>query len=349
MADCRLALTVHQANTTVSPGGELTGEVVVTVDAAVTCNGLTVCPEWRTSGTGNPAGGEGEKLVLFTGQWEAGEHRYRFGLRAPLGPFTYDGTLVDIRWNVKARADVPWALDPKAEVPFTLAAGKNAGDVPYYFGPNYQPPDPKTLGVALSEHGRAVTKSPTPKWAQVLVGLVLVMAAVGMTAAVPVLGVCLGPVVAFFLIRRAMVKSKLGDPEVRISPNPAIAGDAIRVLARVVPKKAVKLGKLTAELMGQERVVRGSGKHARTHFHKLHVAQVPFQFGAREVQGGEPIMLDATLQLPPGAPLTFAAPSNCVEWSVKLQLELLGWPDWDKTFPLTVRPKAALLPATTFG
>ncbi len=144
MADCRLALSFNQHGTTVAPGGELTGEVVVHVDAAVACNGLTVFPEWRTSGSGNVAAGEGEKLVLFNGQWDAGEHRYRFGLRAPLGPFTYDGKLVDVRWTLKARADVPWAIDPKAEAPFTLAAGKNAGEVPYFFGPSYTPPDPKT-------------------------------------------------------------------------------------------------------------------------------------------------------------------------------------------------------------
>ena len=144
MADCRVALSLNQQGTTVSPGGELTGEVVVHVDAPVTCNGLTVVPEWRTSGAGNAATGEGEKVVLFTGQWDAGAHRYRFCVRAPLGPFTYDGKLVDVRWNVKTRADVPWAIDPKAEAPFTLSAGKNASDLPYYFGPSYQPPDPKT-------------------------------------------------------------------------------------------------------------------------------------------------------------------------------------------------------------
>ena len=178
---------------------------------------------------------------------------------------------------------------------------------------------------------------------------VLVLASAGIVVAVPFLGACLAPIIAFFVIRRAMVKSKLGDPEVKISPNPACSGDAIRILARVVPKKAVKLGTLSAELMGQEKVVSGSGKHARHYTHKIHVMQVPFGFGGREVQGGEPIMLDATLQLPPGAPLTFAAPSNTVEWTVKLQIELLGWPDWEKTYPLTVRPRAALLPATSFG
>lgn len=349
MADCRLALSFNQHGTTVAPGGELTGEVVVHVDAAVTCNGLTVFPEWRTSGSGNVATGEGEKLVLFNGQWDAGEHRYRFGLRAPLGPFTYDGKLVDVRWTLKARADVPWAIDPKAEAPFTLAAGKNAGDVPYFFGPSYTPPDPKTAGVALSEQGRAVEKKSLPTWAGVLIGLVLIMASAGIVVALPVMGLCLGPIIAFFVIRRAMVKSKLGEPEVKIFPNPAQQGEQVNVLARVVPKKAVKLGKLTAELRGQERVVSGSGKHARTHLHQIHLQQVPFELGLKEVEGGQPINLSVKLRLPPNAPLTFAAPSNSVEWTVKLQIELLGWPDWEKTFPLTVRPRAALLAATSFG
>lgn len=349
MADCTLTLNCGQRGATVAPGEELSGEVVVKVDASCKCDGLTLHPEWTTSGRGNPVSGQGEKLVLFTGQWEAGEYRYRFNVRAPLGPFTYDGELLNIHWALKARADVPWAIDPKAEAPFTLKAGSGASELPYYFGPTYTPPDPKTQGVALSEGGKAIEKKPMGLGLKIFLGVFLLLAGGGIIVAVPMMAACIAPFVAFFLIRTAMVKSKLGEPEVKVFPNPVPSGEGLTVIARVVPKKAVKLGKLSAELLGQERVVRGSGKHQTTHTHRLFFQEVLFTYPQREVQGGEPMELRAALTLPPNAPLTFAAASNVVMWQVTLKIELLGWPDWSKTFPVTVRPKASLLPPTSFA
>jgi len=344
MANCTLSFDFVKPPATLQPGDEIQGEVVVRVDAACKCDGLTLAAEWHTSGKGNKATGQAEGVKLFTGEWQPGEHRYRFNYKAPVGPLTYDGELLNIGWNLLARADVPWAIDPKAEAPFVLTAATAEG-TPYFFGPLYKPPDPTTWGVSETAGGGKLVKQPMGLGTKLVIGAFILLFGGGMIFALPALAILIAPFVLFFVIKNAMVKNKLGVPEVKVFPNPARATEEFSVLARLQPLKEVKLGKVYAELVGQERVVSGSGKHARTHLHPLHTYRHTFPVEQREVRAGEHVELRARLTLPPNAPLTFNAMSNAVEWNVKLSIELLGWPDWSKTLPLTVRPGAvAALP-----
>lgn len=96
MADCSLSFNFTKRPATVRPGEEFEGEVVVKVDAACRCDGLTVAAEWCISGKGNPATGSTEGQTLFKGEWQPGEHRYRFKCRAPVGPLSYSGELLQI-------------------------------------------------------------------------------------------------------------------------------------------------------------------------------------------------------------------------------------------------------------
>lgn len=351
MADCNVTIVFSKRGATVVPGEELQGEVVVKVDAPCRCDGLTLAAEWRTSGKGNPTTGQGEVKSLFTGQWEVGEHRYRFVYKAPVGPFTHDGTLLDLNWFLHARADIPWAIDPKADAPFRLGPGPNSETDAYFFGPLYKPPAPGTRGVSETAQGGSAVKKPMGLGAKVAIGLLLTVVIGSMAMAIPVLAAILAPFALFFFVKKVMIKSKLGEPEVKILPNPARPGEEVMVVARLNPLKEVKFGKVFAELVGEERVVHGSGKHAVTHRNNLCTLAHDFPMHQREARGGEHLELRVNLKVPVGAPLTFVASSNTIEWRLKVSIELLGWPDWAQTFPITVRPAATsgALPAATFA
>lgn len=337
MADCALSFTFSKSPETLKAGDELQGQVIVKVDATCKCDGLTLAAEWRTSGKGNATTGQAEKVTLFTGTWEPGEYRYPFTYKAPVGPLTYAGQFLQIRWALMARADVPWAIDPKAEAPFVLSASPS-DTAPYYFGPLYKPPDPATTGVSETPGGGKLVKKPMGLVAKLVIGAVILLIGGSMIFAIPFMAALFAPFIIFFVVKNAMVKSKLGVPDVKFFPNPVCAGQEFSVIARLNPTKDVKFGELYAELLGQERVVSGSGKHSHTHIHKLHQFRHPFPVAQREVRAGENVDLRAKLTLPPNSPLTFSAMSNNVEWTVKVSIELLGWPDWNKSFPVTVRP-----------
>jgi hypothetical protein len=346
MADCSLSFNITKRPETIRPGDEFQGEVVVKVDAACRCDGLKLAAEWRTSGKGNPASGQTESQTLFTGQWEPGEHRYRFTYRAPVGPLTYEGELLQIRWSLLATADIPWAIDPKANAPFVLSAAPSES-APYFFGPLYKPPAPETKGVSETAGGGKLVKKPMSLGVKIAVGAFVLLMGSALIFAVPAMAIMFAPFILYFVIKKAMVKNKLGEPDVRLFSNPARPGEEVSIVARLNPLKEVKLGKVYAELIGHERVVSGSGKHSRTHTHPLHTWRHMFPVEARELRAGENMELRARMTLPPNAALTFAAGSNNIEWNVKLSIELLGWPDWEKTLPLTVRPGA--LPADAGG
>lgn len=342
MADCALSFEFTRRPENVQPGDEFEGEVVVKIDGVCRCDGLTIAAEWRTTGKGNAATGKADEQTLFKGEWQSGVHRYRFKCRAPVGPLTYAGEFLNIHWDLVARADIPWALDPKAAAPFVLNAAP-AENAPYFFGPLYKPPDPSTQGVSETAGGGKLVKAPMPLGTKILIGILILLIGGSVIFAVPALLLMATPFILYFAIKKAMVKNKLGEPEVKLFANPARAGEEVTILARLNPLKEVKLGKVYAELVGQERVVHGGGKSATTHVHKLHEFRHVFPVEQRELRGGEHFELRTRLALPPNAALTFHAASNVVEWNVKVSIELLGWPDFEKTLPLTVRPGPLVL------
>ena len=58
MASCSLSFNFSKSADTVQAGAEFQGEVVVKVDSACRCDGLTLAAEWRTSGKGNSTTGQ---------------------------------------------------------------------------------------------------------------------------------------------------------------------------------------------------------------------------------------------------------------------------------------------------
>jgi hypothetical protein len=46
----------------------------------------------------------------------------------------------------------------------------------------------------------------------------------------------------------------------------------------------------------------------------------------------------ARLDIPQGAPPSFAAKDNALEWHLMVTLDLKGWPDFDQEHLIAVRP-----------
>ena len=108
MAKCDLHIEFDRPDRTYFGGEEITGNVHVSVNADVRCDGLTLETHWKTHGRGNTARGPKEKWTLFAGEWRAGEAaKYPFRFTAPHGPGTYRGKYLNIDHYLRARADIP--------------------------------------------------------------------------------------------------------------------------------------------------------------------------------------------------------------------------------------------------
>jgi hypothetical protein len=121
MAKCELKIVLDEVDREFRPGETVTGRVDVTTDGDVTIDALTVELAWQTHGKGNRTTGVKETVELYAGEVQGGMPRYdQFQLTCPPGPFTYHGTVLNVDWVVRARADIPWKIDPKAEEKFVL-------------------------------------------------------------------------------------------------------------------------------------------------------------------------------------------------------------------------------------
>jgi Arrestin (or S-antigen), C-terminal domain len=351
MSKCDLRIHLSKPDRTYAPGERIRGHVSVSADTAVRTKGLSVSLGWRTHGRGNKAEGPESKVQLYSGEWAAGEQSsYAFELVAPSGPASYHGTIVNVDHYLTARADLPWALDPKAETEILLVPPRGCPD--YDFGPAYQAP-----AVALRGESTSV-------WLGTLLvggcfglpGLAIMAAGVAMGVswlrgtsgsggAYPALFLLpfgavfavVGFGIAALLQKRNMARRKLGDPLVNVEPSLARPGDRVSVQVTVQPRASVQLNGATAVFKGVEQAVSGSGSNRTTHTHELLQREVPL--GAPpQLESGQMASFRASLELPKDAPYSFAATSNYVKWTVEIKFGIDGWPDWEREFPISVRP-----------
>jgi hypothetical protein len=145
--------------------------------------------------------------------------------------------------------------------------------------------------------------------------------------------------VAFLMQKRRMAQAKIGQPLVKLSPNPARPGDRVTVQAIFEPRSAITLADGTVRLQGQEEVVSGSGTDRTTHRHDLHSEERPLSLAGRRVEAGETVSVHESFTVPQTAPPTFMADDNRLKWTVTLGIGIDGWPDWEQDYSLTIRPK----------
>jgi hypothetical protein len=324
--------------------------VDVAVDAAERCKAPTVTLQWQTHGRGNRSSGPESQVQLFEGEWGAGEqHAYAFEFIAPSGPGTYRGTYVNLDHYLTARVDLPWALDPKAITEVLVVPRPGAPE--YDFGPSYKHPAAElkgegkamvlgsvltagcfglpglgimALGVSLGlawARGSS-SEGPFPAIFTLLFGAVFALVGFG---------------IAFMLQKRNVAQRRLGNPLVSVNPQMARPGDRVSVQVTLQPRSTVKLTGAKVLLRCKERAVSGSGTNRTTHTYEVHESEAGLN-APPQLEAGQPASFSASLQLPKDAPTTFVASDNDVKWTLELNVGIDGWPDWEREYPITVRP-----------
>jgi hypothetical protein len=323
--------------------------VNVATDAPVKCKSLTVTLQWQTHGRGNTSKGPTSQVVLFQGEWPGGEqHAYGFEFIAPPGPASYRGQYVNVDHYLTARVDLPWAIDPKASTEILVVPKSGAAE--YDHGPSYEPPAKE-----LRSEGKTM-----------VLGSVLLAGCFGLPGlGIMLLGVSLGiawmrgssgqaaPAIFTFLFgsvfalvgfglavlmqKRNLAQRKLGNPLVNVSPVTARGGDRISVQVTLQPRARVKLTGAKVVLQCKERAVSGSGTNRTTHTCQIHEVEAGLN-APPQLEAGQPASFSASLQLPNGAPATFVASDNDVKWTATVNVGIDGWPDWERDYPITVRP-----------
>lgn len=340
MGACSLRVVLDEANPTVHPGDELRGRVEVEVSDTVRCDALKCCAAWFAHGKGSDDDGDVDPVVLFSGEWTAGQYEYPFAIKAPLGPYTYRGAITNLDWRVKATADIPWAVDPKAIAEFVLVErDEPTSQEPYYFGPNFKPPLEKEEAAQLSP--TASGKPATPESDSVFLTVIAVGIGVVVVGAVAASAFLLLPIIAVIVgavyLSRSLRRGAIGEPVAVVAPKLVMRGGTIHATIRFTARKTVSFGKVHATLRARERASKGSGS-SRRHFHHLILEDERLLPITNQVLPAQEHTLEVKFPLSASVPYTFAAPDNEVEWRLLLGIELLGLPDWSQEVVLGVRP-----------
>ena len=126
MAKCDLAISVDRDAQALRPGERFAGQLTIGTDADVRCNALTLELRWVTDGKGDEDSKVIQTWELFAGDLRSGSRQaFPFEARIPRwGPVTYRGKILQVEWELRARADLPWAIDAKASLP--LGVGNRA-------------------------------------------------------------------------------------------------------------------------------------------------------------------------------------------------------------------------------
>ena len=140
-------------------------------------------------------------------------------------------------------------------------------------------------------------------------------------------------IVVFF--RQLLVTTGVGPTTVEISDHPLHPGERCRLL--VSQSGRLKFNSLKVMLVCEEEATYRQGTNTRTETWEVHRQEVSHHEHFR-VRRGLPFEDECELAMPVGAMHSFKAEHNEINWKVVVQGDADGWPDYERSFSLIVRP-----------
>lgn len=325
MAKCDLSIEFDHPERVYVGGDKITGTVNVLADENVKCKGLEVSSGWRTHGRGNVARGTSETVTLFVGEWTAGQREsYRFELEVADWPPSYHGDYINVDHYIDVRAKIPWSFDPKASKEFLMRP---------FTGPN------------LDKIAQANAVGGCVGGVLVVVVLGLIVMGIGIMIFAFATNLFVGliamlfivPIVGFVVAKKWLPKWLLGNVESELITSQVTPGGRVQARLAFQPRRRVTLNGITAELIGSEVCVSGSGSnrttHRKTFFNDLHTLE-----GATTLQAGDRREFNLDFPIPDDVPFSFDLDDNDLSWTIDLRVDIPHWPDWTNSLKILVHP-----------
>jgi hypothetical protein len=150
---------------------------------------------------------------------------------------------------------------------------------------------------------------------------------------VPFLAVGVALVVVFLrLLRRT---AGIGPTLVEISDHPLLPGHGYRLFLSQSGNLTLK--SIEVSLTCEEEAVFRQGTNARTESREV-FRQSLYAGADAIIRPGEPLETECDLPIPAEAMHSFRASHNQVQWKLMVRGEILGWHDFQRSFPVVVRP-----------
>lgn len=342
VSDCQVWIEFDDDGRVFRPGDKIVGTVHVRPQHDCQCHRLSVERHWRTGGRGNRCTGGDDDILLYDGPWDAGSsYAYPFIFHVPPGPYTYRGHLLEVDWYLVAVAIVDEGESIETRERFTVEASGKERE--FIIG------EDASLGVDRDPNGIGL--------GQLAMGALtcLILIGVGVQFLYPGLvegaesnvwqllsgAAALG--VAAWFIQRIIQRRRAGIDAERLEASAGDyqvePGDHVSFEVELQPSFKTSARGVTAFLKGYEYVYFGEDAGGQSNVHRFHEEAIPIEQTDTGAFGqGQRSSFRVDFRMPSDAPYSFESPHNRVAWAIEVHVDVGSWPDWQRDFPLIVRP-----------
>ncbi|OHB68171.1 MAG: hypothetical protein A2V70_19695, partial [Planctomycetes bacterium RBG_13_63_9] len=138
-----------------------------------------------------------------------------------------------------------------------------------------------------------------------------------------------------YFVRQFLVTTGVGPTLVEISDHPLHPGQKCQLF--VSQSGRLTLNSIRVLLVCQEEATYRQGTDTRTETREVYRQEV-FRRENFEVRRGLPFKAECELDVPAGAMHSFRADHNEIAWKLIVQGDIARWPDYERPFPLVIRP-----------
>jgi hypothetical protein len=138
-----------------------------------------------------------------------------------------------------------------------------------------------------------------------------------------------------FFVRKFLATTGIGPTLLEISDQPLYPGERYRVFLQQFGR--LKINRLEVLLVCEEETTFRHGTDTRMES-RLVAQQSLILCQNVEVRQGMPFETDCDLEVPRGAMHSFKSQHNEVNWRLQVRLDVVGWPAYERSFPVIVYP-----------
>jgi hypothetical protein len=153
--------------------------------------------------------------------------------------------------------------------------------------------------------------------------------------------VAAGIVLAAVFVRQLVVATTVGPTQLEISDHPLLPGETYQL--HLSQSGRLRINRLEVELVCEEEATYRQGTNTRTEVRRVFEHSL-LRREAIEVRREAPFEARCLFAVPSDAMHSFQAPHNAIKWKVVVRGELVGWPPYQRPFPVVVRPPTEPFP-----
>jgi hypothetical protein len=139
----------------------------------------------------------------------------------------------------------------------------------------------------------------------------------------------------YYLFRKLLEATGIGPTLLEISAHPLYPGQEYQLF--LSQSGRLKVNTLSLSLVCEERATYQQGTNTRTEARPVYKQEI-FRREQFEIPGGMPFEAECRFQMDTGAMHSFKSEHNEIQWTLVVEGDLAGWPNYQRAFPVLIYP-----------